>query len=222
VNATVNRTVKVDFVSDVVCPWCALGATALDQAIQNLAGEITVELTYKPFELNPDMSAEGEHAVQHMMRKYGRTEEEVASRNEMVIARGKALGFHFDLEKRSHFYNTFDAHRLLLWATHEGRQVQLKKALLKAYFTDGQNLSDQKKLVRLAGEAGLSSERAHEVLAAGEFANEVRELQRFYAERGINSVPAMVLNDRQLVTGSQSVEHYETVLRQMAQEPATA
>lgn len=221
-NTTVNRTVKVDFVSDVVCPWCALGATALDQAIQNLAGEITVELTYKPFELNPDMPAEGEHAVQHMMRKYGRTEEEVASRNEMVIARGKALGFHFDLEKRSHFYNTFDAHRLLLWATHESRQVQLKKALLKAYFTDGQNLSDQKTLVRLAGEAGLSSERAHEVLAAGEFANEVRELQRFYAERGINSVPAMVLNDRQLVTGSQSVEHYETVLRQMAQESATA
>jgi predicted DsbA family dithiol-disulfide isomerase len=222
VNTTVNRTVKVDFVSDVVCPWCALGATALDQAIQNLAGEITVELTYKPFELNPDMPAEGEHAVQHMMRKYGRTEEEVASRNEMVIARGKALGFHFDLEKRSHFYNTFDAHRLLLWATHESRQVQLKKALLKAYFTDGQNLSDQKTLLRLAGEAGLSSERAHEVLAAGEFANEVRELQRFYAERGINSVPAMVLNDRQLVTGSQSVEHYETVLRQMAQESATA
>ena len=221
-NTAVNRTVKVDFVSDVVCPWCALGATALEQAIANLDGEITVELTYKPFELNPDMPAEGEHAVQHMMRKYGRIEEEVASRNEMVIARGKALGFHFDLEKRSHFYNTFDAHRLLLWATHESRQVQLKKALLKAYFTDGQNLSDQKTLLRLAGEAGLSSERAHEVLAAGEFANEVRELQRFYAERGINSVPAMVLNDRQLVTGSQSVEHYETVLRQMAQEPAAA
>jgi predicted DsbA family dithiol-disulfide isomerase len=222
VNTAVNRTVKVDFVSDVVCPWCALGATALEQAIENLAGEITVELTYKPFELNPDMPAEGEYAVKHMMRKYGRTAEEVASRNEMVIARGKALGFHFDLEKRSHFYNTFDAHRLLLWATHEGRQVPLKKALLKAYFTDGQNPSDQETLVRLAGEAGLSSERAREVLAAGEFADEVRELERFYTERGINSVPAMVLNDRQLVTGSQSVEHYETVLRQMAQEPAAA
>ena len=221
-NTAVNRTVKVDFVSDVVCPWCALGATALEQAIENLAGEITVELTYKPFELNPDMPAEGEHAVKHMMRKYGRTAEEVASRNEMVIARGKALGFRFDLEKRSHFYNTFDAHRLLLWATHEGRQVPLKKALLKAYFTDGQNPSDQETLVRLAGEAGLSSERAREVLAAGEFADEVRELERFYIDRGINSVPAMVLNDRQLVTGSQSVEHYETVLRQMAQEPAAA
>ncbi len=221
-NPAVNRTVKVDFVSDVVCPWCALGATALEQAIANLAGEITVELTYKPFELNPDMPAEGEHAVKHMMRKYGRTLEEVASRNEMIIARGKALGFRFDLEKRSHFYNTFDAHRLLLWATHEGRQVPLKKALLKAYFTDGQNPGDQETLVRLAGETGLSSDRAREVLAAGEFADEVRELERFYTDRGINSVPAMVLNDRQLVAGSQSVEHYETVLRQMAQEPAAA
>lgn len=221
-NPTANRTVKVDFVSDVVCPWCALGATALEQAIENLAGEITVELTYKPFELNPDMPAEGEHAVKHMMRKYGRTVEEVASRNEMIIARGKALGFRFDLEKRSHFYNTFDAHRLLLWATQEGRQVPLKKALLKAYFTDGQNPGGQETLVRLAGEAGLSGERAREVLAAGEFAEEVRELERFYTDRGINSVPAMVLNDRQLVTGSQSVEHYETVLRQMAQEPAAA
>jgi predicted DsbA family dithiol-disulfide isomerase len=222
VNPAVNRTVKVDFVSDVVCPWCALGATALEQAIANLAGEIIVELTYKPFELNPDMPAEGEHAVKHMVRKYGRTVEEVASRNEMIIARGKALGFRFDLEKRSHFYNTFDAHRLLLWATQEGRQVPLKKALLKAYFTDGQNPGDQETLVRLAGETGLPRDRAREVLAAGELADEVRELERFYTERGINSVPAMVLNDRQLVTGSQSVEHYETVLRQMAQEPAAA
>lgn len=221
-NPAVNRTVKVDFVSDVVCPWCALGATALEQAIANLAGEINVELTYKPFELNPDMPAEGEHAVKHMVRKYGRTVEEVASRNEMIIARGKALGFRFDLEKRSHFYNTFDAHRLLLWATQEGRQVPLKKALLKAYFTDGQNPGDQETLVRLAGETGLPRDRAREVLAAGELADEVRELERFYTERGINSVPAMVLNDRQLVTGSQSVEHYETVLRQMAQEPAAA
>jgi predicted DsbA family dithiol-disulfide isomerase len=209
-------------VSDVVCPWCALGATALEQAIENLAGEVAVELTFKPFELNPDMPAEGEHGVKHMMRKYGRSAQEVASRNEMVIARGEAIGFHFDLEKRSHFYNTFDAHRLLLWAVKEGRQIELKKVLLKAYFADGQNPSDHETLVRLAGEAGLSTTRAREVLATGMFAIEVRELESFYRERGINSVPAMVLNGRQLVSGSQSVEQYEEVLRQMAREPATA
>ncbi|OQR26885.1 disulfide bond formation protein DsbA [Pseudomonas sp. Bc-h] len=217
-----SRVVKIDFVSDVVCPWCALGATALEQAIENLAGEVVVELTFKPFELNPDMPAEGEHAVQHMMRKYGRTADQVASRNEMVVARGLEVGFHFDLEKRSHFYNTFDAHRLLFWANAEGLQIALKKALLKAYFSDGQNLADQETLVRLADEVGLDSNRAREVLTKGEFASEVRELERFYQQRGINSVPAMVLNDRQLVTGSQSVEHYEEVIRQMARESAAA
>lgn len=214
--------VRIDFVSDVVCPWCALGATALEQAIANLAGEVAVELTYKPFELNPDMPAEGEHAIRHMMLKYGRSAEEVASRNDMVIARGKAIGFEFDLEKRSHFYNTFDAHRLLFWALEEGRQVALKKILLKAYFTDGQNPADHETLVRLAGEAGLSTTRARQVLAAGEFAIEVRELESFYLERGINSVPAMVLSGRQVMSGSQSVKEYEQVLRQMAQQPATA
>lgn len=217
-----SQVVKIDFVSDVVCPWCALGATALEQAIENLAGEVVVELTFKPFELNPDMPAEGEHAVQHMMRKYGRTADQVASRNEMVVARGLEVGFHFDLEKRSHFYNTFDAHRLLFWANAEGLQIALKKALLKAYFSDGQNLADQATLVRLADEVGLDSNRAREVLTKGEFASEVRELERFYQQRGINSVPAMVLNDRQLVTGSQSVEHYEEVIRQMARESAAA
>jgi predicted DsbA family dithiol-disulfide isomerase len=183
---------------------------------------VVVELTFKPFELNPDMPAEGEHAVQHMMRKYGRTADQVASRNEMVVARGLEVGFNFDLEKRSHFYNTFDAHRLLFWANAEGLQIALKKALLKAYFSDGQNLADQETLVRLADEVGLDSNRAREVLTKGEFASEVRELERFYQQRGINSVPAMVLNDRQLVTGSQSVEHYEEVIRQMARESAAA
>ncbi|MDR6956800.1 putative DsbA family dithiol-disulfide isomerase [Pseudomonas brassicacearum] len=217
-----TRTVSIDFVSDVVCPWCALAVTALDQAIGNLAGQVAVELTFKPFELNPDMPAEGENAVRHMMRKYGRSAEQVASRNEMIIARGEAIGFKFDLEKRSHFYNTFDAHRLLLWAVEEGLQVALNKVLTRAYFTDGQDISEQETLVRLAGEAGLSSAGARQVLAEGTYATEVRELERFYHQRGIDSVPAMVVNGRQLITGSQSVEHYEQVLRQLAQEPAEA
>jgi predicted DsbA family dithiol-disulfide isomerase len=215
-------SVTIDFISDVVCPWCALGATALEQAIENLADEVSVELTYKPFELNPDMPAVGENAVKHLMRKYGRSAEEVAAGKAMQIARGQAIGFKFDLEKRSHFYNTFDAHRLLFWALQEGRQVELKKVLLRAYFTDGQNPSDRETLVRLAAEAGLDSARAREVLVSGEFAKEVRELEAFYRERGINSVPAMILNGRQLVSGSQSIEYYEQMLRQMAQAPAEA
>lgn len=217
-----TASVTIDFVSDVVCPWCALGATALEQAIENVAGEVTVELTFKPFELNPDMPAEGENAVAHLMRKYGRSAEDVAAGKVMQIARGEAIGFKFDLDKRSHFYNTFDAHRLLLWALQEGRQVALKKALLRAYFTDGQNPNDRETLVRLATQVGLDAASAREVLVSGAFAQEVRELEVFYRERGINSVPAMVLNGRHLVSGSQSVEYYEQMLRQMAQAPVEA
>ncbi|WP_445577748.1 DsbA family oxidoreductase [Pseudomonas sp. E141] len=217
-----TSTVSIDFVSDVVCPWCALGATALEQAIKNVAGEVSVELTYKPFELNPDMPAEGEDAVQHMIRKYGRSAEEVTARNQMVIARGQAIGFRFDLEKRSHFYNTFDAHRLLYWALQEGRQIELKKVLFAAYFTDGQNPSDRQTLVRLAANAGLNSARALEVLASEVFAKEVLELEKFYRQRGITSVPAMILDGRQLVSGAQSIEDYEKILRHMAQAPAQA
>ena len=215
-------SVSIDFISDVVCPWCALGATALEQAIENVAGEVSVELTYKPFELNPDMPAEGEKAVEHLMRKYGRTAEDVAAGKAMQIERGATIGFTFDLEKRTHFYNTFDAHRLMLWALQEGRQVALKKILLRAYFTDGQNPSDRETLVRLATEAGLDAAEAQEVLASGAFAKEVRELEAFYHQHGIHSVPAMVLNGRHLVSGSQSVEYYEQMLRQMAKVPAEA
>jgi predicted DsbA family dithiol-disulfide isomerase len=217
-----TSSITIDFISDVVCPWCALGATALEQAIENLADEVTVELTYKPFELNPDMPAVGEKAVEHLMRKYGRTAEEVSAGKAMQIARGEAIGFKFDLEKRSHFYNTFDAHRLLFWALQEGRQIALKKVLLRAYFTDGQNPNDHETLMRLAAEAGLDAAGAQEVLASGAFAKEVRELEAFYHQRGINSVPAMVLNGRHLVSGSQSVEYYEQMLRQMAQATAEA
>jgi predicted DsbA family dithiol-disulfide isomerase len=181
-----------------------------------VAGEVAVELTYKPFELNPNMPPEGEKAVEHLMRKYGRTAQDVANGKAMQIERGNAIGFKFDLEKRTHFYNTFDAHRLLLWALEEGRQVALKKILLRAYFSEGQNPSDQQTLVRLAGEAGLDEGRAREVLASGAFADEVRELEAFYHQHGINSVPALVLNGRHLVSGSQSVEYYEQMLRQMA------
>lgn len=211
-----TRPVSIDFVSDVMCPWCALGAVALQQAIENLAGEVAVELTFKPFELNPDMPPEGENAVEHMMRKYGRTLAEVTARNVMVIDRGNALGFTFDLAKRTHFYNSFDAHRLLYWSVAQGRQVALKHALFKAHFSDGENISSHDTLVRLAGEAGLSTVRAQGVLGSGEFAGEVRELEDFYLRRGINSVPAMILNGRHLVAGSKSVEEYEQAIRQIA------
>lgn len=212
-----KHTVKIDFVSDVVCPWCALGSTALDQAIANVAAEIDVKLTFKPFELNPDMPAEGEDAIQHMIRKYGRTAEQVAARNQMIVERGRELGFEFNLQSRTHFFNTHDAHRLLFWAANEGLQSELHRALIEAYFVNGQNPSSHQTLVALAQKVGLNAQQAQVVLESGPFTDEVRALENFYLDRGINSVPAMVLNNRQVVAGSQSVEYYEQVLRQAAQ-----
>ncbi|MDF0729553.1 DsbA family oxidoreductase [Pseudomonas entomophila] len=212
-----TATVKVDFVSDVVCPWCALGIAALEQAIVNLAGEVAVELTYKPFELNPGMGPEGEPAIAHMMRKYGRTAEQVAERNALIVALGEQVGFAFDLGKRSHFRNTFAAHRLLYWAAQEGRQRELKRVLLRGYFIEGENPDDHDALVRLASEAGLEAEAARQVLVSGAFADEVRQLDRFYQVRGVQSVPAMVINGRHVVSGSQSVAYYEQALRQAGQ-----
>ncbi|BDM22108.1 DsbA family oxidoreductase [Pseudomonas sp. LRP2-20] len=211
-----KHTVIIDFVSDVVCPWCALGSIALDQAIANVAGEIDVKLTFKPFELNPDMPVEGEDAIQHMIRKYGRTSEQVTARNLMIIERGRELGVEFNLQRRTHFFNTHDAHRLLFWAASQGLQSELHRALLEAYFVNGQNPSSHETLVALAQKVGLNAQQAQAVLERGQFTDEVRALESFYLDRGITSVPALVLNNRQVVAGSQSVEYYEDVLRQAA------
>jgi predicted DsbA family dithiol-disulfide isomerase len=144
--------IRIDFVSDVSCPWCAVGLKSLEQALARIGDEIEVELHFQPFELNPQMPPAGQDAVEHLTRKYGITPQQAAQNGEGIRARGAALGFTFDMDKRRRVYNTFDAHRLLHWAGLEGedRQLALKQALLRAYFSDGENVSDHDTLVRLA------------------------------------------------------------------------
>ena len=209
---------RIDFVSDVSCPWCAIGLTALQQALHNLQGEVAAEIHLQPFELNPQMPPEGEDSTEHLMRKYGSGAAQIEANREAIRERGAALGFTFNMDRRSRIYNTFDAHRLLHWAELEGleRQHALKKALLKAYFTDGLDPSDPETLVRLAGDAGLDAARAREILAGDAYADAVRERERLYTDAGIHSVPAIVLNDRHLISGGQPVEVFERALRQIA------
>lgn len=202
---------KIDFVSDVVCPWCAIGLTALEQALARVGGDVS--LRFQPFELNPDMPADGEDIVEHLTRKYGITPEEVARNGTAIRERGAALGFTFGERRRT--YNTFDAHRLLLWADEEGRQRALKHALLRAYFTDGEDPSDAATLVRIAGDVGLDVDRARAILASNAYADEVRARERFYAERGIRAVPSVIVDDRHLIQGGQPVEAYEQALRSL-------
>lgn len=211
-----KKTIKIDFVSDVSCPWCAIGLQSLQTALQRLDAELEPSLTFQPFELNPQMVAEGEDITEHLHKKYGSTPEQAAAARENIRARGEALGFTFNMDKRGRIYNTFNAHRLLHWAQGEGKQAALKKALLTAYFTDGENPSDPALLVRVAASVGLDASRAQAILDSDEFAEEVRAQESFYQQAGIHSVPAIILNDQHLISGGQPPEVFEQALRQIA------
>ena len=208
--------IRIDFVSDVSCPWCAVGLASLQQALASLDGEVTAEIHFQPFELNPQMPAAGEDSTEHLMRKYGSSAEQIDANREAIRARGAALGFTFNMDRRSRVYNTFDAHRLLHWAGLEGRQLTLKQLLLRAYFTDGEDVSAHDTLLRLAQEAGLDATRAKEILAGDSYADEVRAQEQFFLTRGIQSVPATIINGRQLISGGQPPEAFESALRQIA------
>ncbi|MET3375312.1 putative DsbA family dithiol-disulfide isomerase [Variovorax boronicumulans] len=209
---------KIDFVSDVSCPWCAVGLGSLEAALKRVAPEVTAELHFQPFELNPQMPPEGQDTFEHLNQKYGSSREQQAQAREAIRQRGAAVGFEFSAGGRPRVYNTFNAHRLLHWAELEdpAKQVALKKLLLKAYFTDSQNPSDIEVLVRAATEAGLDAARAREILTGDEFAQETRERERLYTDAGIHSVPAIIINDQHLISGGQPVEVFERALRQIA------
>lgn len=211
-----NTPIKIDFVSDVSCPWCVIGLRALQDAIARVEDVATAEIHFQPFELNPDMVAEGEDTTEHLAKKYRLTPEQAASNRESIRARGAALGFEFRLDKRNRIYNTFDAHRLLHWAELEGHQLALKEALFRTYFTEGESLASHEVLIRLAGEVGLDPVRAQEILASDTYAGDVRERERFYLDNGIHAVPAVIINERFLISGGQPAEVFERALRQAA------
>ena len=212
------QPIKIDFVSDVACPWCAVGLKALEAAVARVGSDLQVDLHFQPFELNPQMPREGEDAVEHLTRKYGITEQQAAQSGEAIRARGAELGFEFRMDRRRRVYNTFDAHRLLHSAGEQGqsRQLALKHALLGAYFTDGEDVSSADTLVRVAEGTGLDGERAREILSGDEFADAVRAQEQFYQRQGISAVPSVIFNDQHLLQGGQPVEVFEQALRQLA------
>ena len=209
---------KIDFVSDVSCPWCVIGLRALEQALERVGDAASADIHFQPFELNPHLPREGQDITEHLVQKYGSTPEQLRRNQEAIRDRGADLGFTFALGKRSRVYNTFDAHRLLHWAELEGRQRELKRALFAAYFTDGRNPSDRDVLVELAAQAGLDPVRAREVLESDRYADEVREREQFYGQQGISAVPSVIVNDKYLIQGGQPVEVFERALREIASE----
>ena len=212
------RTLRIDFVSDVVCPWCAVGLASLQQAVDRVRGELEVEIHVQPFELDPNTPREGVDVVSNLKRKYGMSDAQLAENQARIRDRGAELGFTFDFTARSRTWNTFDAHRLLHWAGVESpmHQLPLKRAVLVANFSEGRDVSDHAVLAELATGVGLDDARAREVLASGLFADEVRAAERFFQEAGIRSVPAVIIERRLLVSGGQPPEVFVQALRQAA------
>ena len=209
-----SSPLEIAFVSDVACPWCAIGLASLDKALGKLGADVEANIHVEPFELNPDMGPEGDEVVPYLMRKYGRSAEQIAQAQSRIRESGANVGFAFGA--RNHVWNTFDAHRVLHWAQQEGRGVELKRALLRAYHGEGRNPAAPDVLVELAGGVGLDPARAKAIVESDEFAAEVRERERLWMERGVRGVPFVVVDGKYAIEGAQPPEAFEQALRQIS------
>jgi predicted DsbA family dithiol-disulfide isomerase len=214
-------TIKIDYVSDIACPWCAVGLGNLNQAIDQLSDQANFEVHFRPFELNPNMPKGGQDAIEHLTEKYGLTAEQVKTNQANIRAKALEAGFEFHPEGRKRVYNTFDAHRLLHWAGQEfglEKQAILKKELLNTYFCLAVNLDDQHNLLDAVTRSGLDQDRALEILKNNEFAKEVRTEEATYTNAGINSVPAIILNNQYLMQGAQPSESFVNAFAQLIEQ----
>ena len=211
-------TIKIDYVSDIACPWCAVGFGNLNKAIDALGDKVNFELHFRPFELNPKMPKGGQDAIEHLTEKYGLTVEQVKANQANIRSKALEAGFQFHPEGRKRVYNTFDAHRLLYWAAKEfdlRKQAALKQELLNTYFCLAVNLDDQKNLLDAVSRAGLDCINAQEILSGDEFTNEVRQEETAYINAGISSVPSIILNEQYLLQGAQAPESFVNAFEQL-------
>ena len=204
----------IAFVSDVACPWCAIGLASMEQALARVSGDLDATVRVEPFELNPDMGPEGADLVQYLGRKYGRTAAQIAQVQARIREHGAAVGFAFG--PRTHVWNTFDAHRMLHWAGLEGRALDLKRALLRAYHGEGRNPAAPEVLVELAGAVGLDPARAKAIVESREFEAEVRGRERHWIEQGVSGVPFILVNDAYAIEGAQPPEAFERAFLQVS------
>ena len=212
------KDMKIDFVSDIVCPWCVIGLRALEQALSNIRDILKADIHFQPFELDPTMRKGGENMLEYLGKKYDRSAEQTTVAQAAIISRADEVGFNMIRDSETRIYNTFDAHRLLHWAEGGGRQTALKYALFDAYFTDRQALDEPDALIAVARKAGLDAQKAREVLESGRYSDEVRAAERKWREAGISSVPAIIINDKYLISGGQPAETFERTLRKIASE----
>ncbi len=211
-----TQKLKIDFVSDVACPWCVIGLLGLEKALDNVAGEIDADIAFHPFELNPDLPSGGKNGLEHIAGKYGMSFDRVRENRATICDRAAEVGFTINTSDASRIYNTFDAHRLIAWAGEKGRQLAMKQHVFALYFTQQEDPGDPDALANAAHAAGLNATEAREVLASDRYAEQVRSEEALWRERGINSVPAVVIEGRYLISGGQPPEEFERQLRGIA------
>ncbi|CAM3723879.1 DsbA family oxidoreductase [Polynucleobacter antarcticus] len=212
---------KIDFVSDVACPWCAVGLGNLTQAIATINDKESIELHFQPFELNPTMPLGGQDAMEHLTQKYGLSEAQVSSNQANIRAKAKEVGFEFHPDGRKRVYNTFNCHRLLYWALQAygpAAQYRLKRELLRAYFEDVSNMDEAETLLCAVDRSELDRAKALEIINSKLYENEVKLLETHYTDEGISAVPAVILNDQYLISGAQPIEVYQEAIAQALSE----
>lgn len=216
-----TATIRIDFVSDIACPWCAVGLGNLNKAMAALEGRAQFEVHFRAFELNPNMPKGGQEVIEHLTEKYGLSAAEVKENQARIRAKALEAGFAFHPEGRKRVYNTFDAHRLLFWAAKEiglQQQALLKAELLTTYFCLAVDLDEKQNLLDAVIRAGLDPVRAAEVLDSNEFAQDVREEEKRYHDLGIHSVPSIILNERYLIQGAQPPESFVGAFEQLLEK----
>ncbi len=216
---TEKAVLHIDIVSDVVCPWCIVGYQQLIRALASISVES--EIRWHPFELNPDMPREGENLGEHIARKYGYNSEESDKNRAHLIAVGNELGISFQFSTASRIYNTFDAHQLMHWADTKAQKHALKMALMNAYFTQQLDISNHSVLTEQASLIGLDADEASAVLGDQRFASAVREQELLWTSKGIRGVPAVVLNEKYLLSGAQGEENFRRSIKQVLEETST-
>ncbi len=209
------KPMRIDIVSDVVCPWCVIGYKQLQEALRRLEGEVEAEIRWHPFELNPMMPSEGQELREHMTEKYGTNRQQGDAARSRLASVGDSLGFSFNFYEGQRIYNTFLAHQLLKWAEQEGKQSELELALFESYFSNQENVGDEATLAQVAGRVGLDEAEAAALLDDGRFAREVREHQRFWLSKGIQAVPSFVLDGRFLIPGAQNPEVFVAAIEKL-------
>lgn len=210
--------VKIDIVSDVVCPWCTIGYKRLEKAVIDMGIQDRVEIEWHPFELNPNMPAEGQNVQEHIGEKYGATIAQQKESQQQMTAAGAELGFTFDYFDDMRMANTFDAHMLLEYAKAFGKQTELKMRLTKAFFSERKDVSKRAVLKEALQDVGLDAEEALATLTNNKIREEVRSKQEHWKTLGVNSVPTIVFNSKSAVTGAQPVDVFKRILSELLED----